>query len=115
MQIINHWPNVNEISLPVLVATEVIAFLGEPFTNEKEAKAFWLECPSTIIILNETCVVHELDSDLQQQVLFCINNPEFEEVLPNGYRILLAIVSDDGAGCYVVLPSSLDIGGVING
>jgi len=115
MQIINHWPSVNEIALPELVATEVINFLVEPFTNEQEAKVFWLECPSSIIILDETCVLNELDSQFQQQVSFCINNSEFEETLPNGYRLLLAIVSDDGAGCYLVLPSDFDVIGVIDG
>lgn len=115
MQLINHWPSVNEIALPELVATEVITFLVEPFTNEQEAKVFWLEYPSTLIILDEACVLNELDSQFQQQVSFCINNSEFEEILPNGYRLLLAIVSDDGAGCYLVLPSGFDVSGVIDG
>lgn len=115
MQIINHWPSVNEIALPELVVTEIIAFLAEPFTSEEEAKSFWLECPSTIIILDEICALHELDSQFQKQVSFCINNSEFEEILRDGYRILLAIVSDDGAGCYLVLPSGFDVGGVIDG
>lgn len=115
MQLINHWPSVNEIALSELVATEVIAFLVEPFVNEEQAKAFWLECPSTIIILDKTCLLNELDNKLQQQISFCINNPEFEEVLSNGYRLLLAIVSDDGAGCYLVLPSDFDVSEVVDG
>lgn len=115
MKIINHWPTLDELSLLGTIATEVLTLLVEPFKNEAEAKLFWQECPSTIIILNEKTVLAELNSQLKQQVLFCINNPEFEEALPNGYRFLLSIVTDDGAGCYLVLPSSLDISEVIDG
>ena len=114
MQIINHWPSVNEIALPELVANEIINFLVEPFTGEVEAKAFWQEYPSTIIILNENTVLVELNKQLQQQISYCINNSEFEETLPNGYRFLLSIITDC-AGCYLVLPSNFDISEVIDG
>jgi len=115
MKIINHWPTLDELSLLETIATEVLTLLVEPFKSEDEAKAFWQECHSTIIILNENTVLAELDNQLHQQISFCINNREFEETLPNGYRLLLAIINDDGAGCYLVLPSSLDISEVIDG
>lgn len=115
MQVIDHWPGEDELTLPSCVATELIAYLVEPFGNESEAKAFWEECPSTLIILNENVMLSELDNQLHQQISFCINNLEFEEALPNGYRMLLAIVNDDGAGCYLVLPSALNISEVIDG
>lgn len=115
MQIINHWPDADETGLPDEVASELINFLVEPFASESEAQAFWQECPSTIIVLYENTNLVELSSSIRQSISFCLNYPEFEEALPNGYRLLLAIINDEGAGCYLVLPSSLDMTEVVDG
>ena len=115
MQLIKHWPALDDLSLPLPVASELKAYLMEPFTNEEEAKSFWLECPSSLIILCENEVLSELDEQIGQQILFCFENAEFEETLSHDYRIYLAIVSDDGAGCYLILPSSFDLSEVPNG
>lgn len=115
MQLINHWPTLEELSLPLSVATELKAFLIEPFTNEEEAKSFWLECPSNLIILGENEVLSRLDEQISQQILFCFENAEFEETLSNNYRLFLAIVSDDGVGCYLITPSNIDLSEVANG
>jgi len=115
MQIINHWPTNDEIALPEAVIRALINALVEPFASENEARAFWHECPSTIIVLNENTVAAELDIQARKQVSFCVSYPEFEDVLPDGYRLLLAIVNDEGAGCYLVLPSELDMSEVLDG
>ncbi|WP_448553339.1 hypothetical protein [Thalassotalea montiporae] len=115
MQIINHWPNVDEVGLPEEVASELINFLVEPFACASEAQAFWQECPSTIIVLYENTNLAEISGSIRQSISFCLNYPEFEEALPNGYRLLLAIINDEGTGCYLVLPSSLDMTEVMDG
>lgn len=115
MQIINHWPDADEIGLPEKVSSELINYLVEPFTSESEAQAFWQECPSTIIVLYENTNLAEISGSICQSISFCLNYPEFEEALPNGYRLLLAIINDEGTGCYLVLPSSLDMTEVMDG
>lgn len=115
MQIINHWPDTDELGLPVKVSSELINYLVEPFASESEAQAFWQECPNTIIVLYENTNLGELSVSIRQSISFCLNYPEFEEALPNGYRLSLAIINDEGAGCYLVLPSSLDMTEVMDG
>lgn len=115
MQLIKHWPALDDLLLPLSVATELKALLIEPFTNEEEAKSFWLECPSSLIVLCENEVLSGFDEQIGQQILFCFENAEFEETLSDEYRVFLAIVSDDGAGCYLVLPSSVELSEVPNG
>ena len=115
MQLIKHWPAFDDLSLPLSVTTDLKAFLIEPFTTEEEAKSFWLECPSNLIILGENEVLSKLDKQVSQQILFCFENAEFEETLSNNYRLFLAIVSDDGVGCYLITPSNIDLSEVANG
>lgn len=85
------------------------------FASESEAQAFWQECPSTIIVLYENRNLAEISGSIRQSISFCLNYTEFEEALPNGYRLLLAIINDKGAGCYLVLPSNLDMTEVMDG
>ena len=54
MQQINHWPDMAEITLPESVSQDLLHHLLQPFDSEQEAKKFWKEAPSTIIILDPT-------------------------------------------------------------
>ena len=51
MQHINHWPDMAQLTLPESVAQDLHQQLLLPFDSEDEAKAFWKETSSTIIIL----------------------------------------------------------------
>jgi len=51
MYTINHWPDITELILPGPIAEDLYRQLLEPFEDKTEAKAFWEESPSTIIIL----------------------------------------------------------------
>lgn len=51
MQLLNHWPSENDISLPVEVKQALLTHLLEPFGDEKSAKVFWHDYPSMIVIL----------------------------------------------------------------
>ena len=51
MKYINHWPDVAELELPEPVSQDLFGQLLEPFADEIEAKEFWNESSTTLIIL----------------------------------------------------------------
>jgi hypothetical protein len=54
MQQINDWPDTAELTLPEAVSQDLHQQLTLPFDTEAEAKQFWQEAPSTLIILDPT-------------------------------------------------------------
>jgi len=108
MKIITHWPKPEDIPAPITVQTAVRQLLLEPFDTEEAAKAFWLECPSTVFVLSSDTNLNTFLPTQSQQIRFCMDYPEFEEELPGGYRLLLTIVSDGGAGIYLLIPPGFE-------
>ena len=84
MQIINTWP---EFSLPEAVNQAILNHLVEPFQNEAEAKAYWQQ-HQTQLIIRDTLPSY----------------PEYTDPLPEGYTISLVITSDAGDGIYYLIP-----------
>ncbi len=106
MQVITHWPRFEELKLPTGIKEAFKAHLLAPFDSEAQAKAFWRECPSTLLIFDTGDSLCALPEEIRSQALFCRDNAEFVETLPEGYQLALAIVSDDGAGIYLLWPST---------
>ena len=52
MQYINHWPDKTELALPEAISQDLYGELLEPFDSVGEAKEFWDETFSTVIILD---------------------------------------------------------------
>ena len=131
MQQINHWPDVAEITLPEAVSRDLIGQLLEPFDSEGEAKEFWKETRTTIIILepfhsdttsrefwqeasSDIIILDSIDTieDTDQlltwnQIGFMLTYPEYTVPLSNGYVLLVAIVNDSGSCIYLVVPPEL--------
>ena len=109
MQTINHWPDdMAEMALPEAVSQDLFLQLLQPFDSAGEAKAFWEEAPSTIIILDPTDNITQLkESDAWNQIDFALTYPEYTLPLIMGYQLLVAIVNDSGAGIYLVIPPEL--------
>ena len=67
MQILHHLPSENQLILDNFVAQAVVDLLIVPFGAREEAKEFWKEYPSTIVVLNqnddvETCLTQLSDA-----------------------------------------------------
>jgi len=131
MQQINHWPDVAELSLPETVSRDLHRRLMEPFDSEGEAKEFWEETRTTIIILepyhsdastrefwreaaSDIIILDSIDSmeDIEQsltwnQIGFTLTYPEYTVSLPEGYQLLVAIINDSGCGVHLVVPPEL--------
>ncbi len=112
MQILNHWPEKSELCLPEKVKNALLKHLIEPFFgDETAAKAFWVECPSTIFIFNEEELknLDNFECTVQQQVEFALANPEYTDALTDSYSISLAIFNDEGAGIYIVTNKGYEV------
>ena len=131
MQYINHWPDMAELALPEAVSQDLYSQLLEPFDSAEEAKNFWEETRTTIIILepfhsdtssrefwqeaaSSIIILDSIDTieDTDQlltwnQIGFTLTYPEYTVPLSNGYQLLVAIVNDSGSGIYLVIPPEL--------
>jgi hypothetical protein len=111
MQLINYFPDANELHLPIAVAKRAIELFIEPFGDKETALSFWATGDTQILVVNNLDDIKILENSftqsLQQQIDDAINNPEFIEALPDDYAISLTIHSADGHGLYVVRPISL--------
>ena len=87
MQVINTWP---DHGLPEAVNQAVLNHLIEPFKSETEAKIYWQQHQTQLIILDSTDTLPSC--------------PEYTDPLPNGYAISLVITSDAGEGVYYLTP-----------
>jgi hypothetical protein len=108
MQTINHWPDKTIQELPETVSQDLYKHLLEPFEDESEAKEFWEEAPSTIIILEPLDTIKQLEGDeAWRQIEFTLTYPEYTVSLKMNYQLMLAIANDSGCGIYLVIPSQL--------
>ena len=109
MQYINHWPeDMAELTLPEAVSHDLHRQLTLPFESEQEAKDFWGEAPSSIIILESTDTIDALRiSDTWNSIEFALTYPEYDIPLSNGYQMLVAVTTDSGGGIYLVVPPEL--------
>ena len=108
MQYINPWPDMAKLNIPKAVSQDLQRRLLEPFDSVASAKEFWKEAPSTIIILDHTDNITQLnESEAWNQIEFTLTYPEYTVQLAMNYQLLVAIVNDSGAGIYLVIPPEL--------
>ena len=108
MQHINHWPDMAQITLPEDVSQDLQHQLLQPFESEREAKEFWEETFSTVIILDPTDNIAQLkDSNTWSPIEFALTYPEYTLPLAMDYQLMVAIVNDSGAGIYLAVPPEL--------
>lgn len=108
MQYINNWPDITELALPETVSQDLQHQLLEPFDSIGEAKDFWDETSTTLIILNHSDSISELNQNSAwNQIEFALTYPEYMLPLKMGYQLMVAISDDAGSGIYLVVPPEL--------
>ncbi|WP_271271482.1 hypothetical protein [Aliamphritea hakodatensis] len=107
MFITRQWPVCDDLGLTPELSKQLKSCLLDPFSNQEEAKAFWADCSTTLMVVHHhDCFESQhLSTELQQQLIFALTYSEFADQLPNGYQLSLAIVHDDGAGFYLLIPT----------
>ncbi|MGE6101796.1 hypothetical protein ACLH0B_21510 [Aeromonas salmonicida] len=80
----------------------------EPFSSVEEASAFWDTTGCSLVIIEMTDSVNEFQAmpqHTQNQVMFGLRYPEQEFAISEDWRLLLAILNDEGAGIYLLIHS----------
>ena len=105
MQYITHWPDMVELELPEPVSQDLQRRLLEPFDSERDAKVFWDETSSTVIVLDRADTIADLKQDSAwSQIEFALTYPEYTVPLSRGYQLSVTIVNDSGSGIYLLVP-----------
>ncbi len=79
--------------------------LTAPFASEEEARSFWRETSSCLVIIepdDDETSFNEQPDHLQQQLLFCVAYPEEVGQVFEDWLLTLAILNDEGAGIYLL-------------
>ena len=88
MQYINNWPDMAKLNIPKTVTQDLHRHLLEPFDSKREAKEFWNESSTTLIILDDNDNITQLkESEAWNQIEFALTYPEYTVPLPKGYQL----------------------------
>ncbi|HDX8435942.1 TPA: hypothetical protein RQN11_001487 [Aeromonas dhakensis] len=102
------WPENTLLAAYPALHVSVIEQIIEPFSSVEEARAFWVETGCSLVIIEMTDSVIEFQAmpqHIQNQVIFGLRYPEQEFAISEDWRLLLAILNDEGAGIYLLIHS----------
>jgi len=104
MQITDAWP-LDTLKIEPAVAAALHDYLLEPFANEREARQFWKDTATQFIYIADTDTADtlaKLCQPLRQRIAHSLNYPEHSFTLLQPFELSLSILSDDGAGVYLL-------------
>ncbi|MDX7752029.1 hypothetical protein SJS40_00310 [Aeromonas caviae] len=102
------WPEATLLAAYPALHVSVMERIIEPFSSQEEAQVFWVETGCSLVIIEQGDSVSEfqvLPQHTQNQVMFGLRYPEQEFAISEDWRLLLAILNDEGAGIYLLLHS----------
>ncbi|MBP4060745.1 MULTISPECIES: hypothetical protein [Aeromonas] len=102
------WPDETLLAAYPALHVSVMEQIIEPFSSVEEARAFWVETGCSLVIIEQGDSVSEfqvLPQHTQNQVMFGLRYPEQELSISEDWRLLLAILNDEGAGIYLLIHS----------
>ena len=102
------WPEETLLAAYPDIYPMVMEQIIEPFSSVEEASAFWDTTGCSLVIIEMTDSVSEFQAmpqHTQNQVMFGLRYPEQEFAISEDWRLLLAILNDEGAGIYLLIHS----------
>jgi hypothetical protein len=113
MQILHFMPEIDDLALSKATTISILELLIQPFGTTQVTQDFWHNYPCILVCLTEKDVpktaLGSLDDNLLHLIELADNSPEFVELLPKGYQLSLAIISDEGNGIYLIKPRDMNI------
>lgn len=106
MQITTTWPDKGTFNLTEDIYSETIRHLIEGFDSEDLAKQYWLEIPTVFIHLtadDNHSTFKTATDEVQAQLQFALDYPEFVVPIGDDYQLALAVFSDEGSGIYLLI------------
>ncbi len=105
MQIINHWPS-KELAISKDVKEALCKQLLMPFSSIGQASKFWKQSGTCLIIIeqdDDKSLIHSLEGALTKLISNAVDCYEYKETLAPHYKLSLSIISDNGAGVYLLI------------
>ena len=102
------WPEETLLAAYPDIYPMVMEQIIEPFSSVEEARGFWDTTGCSLVIIEMTDSVSEFQAmpqHTQNQVMFGLRYPEQELSISEDWRLLLAILNDEGAGIYLLIHS----------
>lgn len=102
------WPEETLLAGYPALHASVMEQIIEPFSSVEEGRAFWDATGCSLVIIEQGDSVIEfqvLPQHTQNQVMFGLRYPEQEFAISEDWRLLLAILNDEGAGIYLLIHS----------
>ena len=83
--------------------------INQPFDNLVDAKQFWQESFTQLILLESSDQLQSLKNTLPNHCHQLIHFPEYILKTPNDHFLALTITDQAGGGCYLLFPDSTQI------
>ncbi len=102
------WPDETLLAAYPALHVSVMEQIIEPFSSVEEGRAFWDATGCSLVIVEKGDSLSEfqvLPLHTQNQVMFGLRYPEQEFAISEDWRLLLAILNDEGAGIYLLIHS----------
>lgn len=102
------WPEDTLLAAYPALHVSVMEQIIEPFSSVEEGRAFWDATGCSLVIVEKGDSLSEfqvLPLHTQNQVMFGLRYPEQEFAISEDWRLLLAILNDEGAGIYLLIHS----------
>jgi hypothetical protein len=109
-----NWPDRQALPIPENLYDPLVKHLLEGFESIEEARQFWNDIPTILIVLNADDDHHTVNcepDELQNQLAFALAYPEYIVPLGSDYQLTLAISSDEGSGIYLLVHNECPLSG----
>ncbi|GAA0695239.1 hypothetical protein GCM10009104_23640 [Marinobacterium maritimum] len=107
-----NWPCASTLPVPAETFTDLKHHLLEGFPSEDQARQYWEDIPTLLILLEPEDGPEQLEQALdnvQRQIQFVLDYPEFVVPITGDYLLALGIFSDEGAGIYLLVHNQCPI------
>lgn len=103
---INSPAQVTQLALDDDVLNALIVEIEQPFESAIALTLFWKQTNTHLLLIEPDDDLNYLSTS-DSLVAFALKYPEWTLNLPKGYQLSLAVLNDEGSGCYLLQPSRL--------
>lgn len=107
MRTIRAWPGSVDLGLPDPLRRSLMNALISPFATETDARAFWDDYGGCLAILepsDDQQALSALPQPDASHIEMALRFPDFTESIGTTHLASVSIVSDEGAGFYLLIP-----------
>ena len=101
---INSPSQVIQLPLDDDLINALIVEIEQPFESAIAITVFWKQTNTRLLLIEPDDELDNL-SESDSALAFALEYPEWTINLPQDYQLSLAVMTDDGGGCYLLCPA----------